>query len=168
MLPERGNRLLHARDPGLGNRPALPSLRGPSGRRGRRRRFRALIAADKDERFHRHFAELSYALKDSREPDFKGAETALTKAMDIRDRQGVPGYRFYELNRAVCRIQQDPTPDPSRPSEKKTLERILADLHRAAEEPKPAAVLAEDAVILNWLARNDLSVEAVLGEPGGR
>jgi hypothetical protein len=134
--------------------------------------FRALTGADRDQRFHRHFAELGYALKDSPTPDYKGAEAALSKAIEIRDRQKEVGFPIYELNRALCRIALDPTDNTNSPSDAGTRQSILADLKRAASTSDPAGLIKGHPTIQAWLGRNGLSTEDVLaprrpaGEPG--
>ncbi len=68
--------------------------------------FRALIASDTENRFHRHFAQLGYALKDQQERDYVEAERRLSEAIGIRGPRG--GFRIYEFARAECRIGQGP------------------------------------------------------------
>jgi hypothetical protein len=67
--------------------------------------FQALIDSDPDEEYHRYRAQLGYALKDKPNPDWKGAEAALDKAIEIR---GVwrDGWALYKYNRATCKIAQ--------------------------------------------------------------
>jgi hypothetical protein len=122
--------------------------------------FRALIDDDKEERFHRHFAQLGYALKDSSKHDYRGAEEALSKAIEIRDRNGDTGYRIYELNRALCRIALDRR-DPPQPSDPETKERILSDLRAAAIERYSKGIIARDEDIQDWLDRNNATLEDV-------
>lgn len=77
--------------------------------------FRALIHSDTDEEYHRNYGQLGYALKDSRNPQWKDAEATLTKAIQIRGHWRENGWIYYEFNRAICRIMLD-DPLQERPS----------------------------------------------------
>jgi hypothetical protein len=68
--------------------------------------FKALIASDRAGIYHENHAQLAYALKDKAMPDWAAAEQSLTRAIEVRDRQGksVSDYGAYEFNRAICRI----------------------------------------------------------------
>jgi hypothetical protein len=80
--------------------------------------FRALIAADPGDQYHRSHGSLGWALKDkpnSGAPEWQEASDELSKAITIRDRQGISGWKLYEANRAVCNIRllrQLPVGDP--------------------------------------------------------
>jgi hypothetical protein len=124
--------------------------------------FRALIAQDTNNRWHRNHGELGFALKDQDPPAWEEAERELTEAIRIRDAVGerdIPYFRFYEFNRALCRIAGDPmarsntgtTPDPLR-------EEILNDLKAAASNPDMIAVIRREPVITSWLKRNQIRV----------
>jgi len=95
--------------------------------------FHALAAADKERRFHRNYAELAWALKDRPDPNWREAEEALCKAIEMRDRLQVPGWEYYELDRAICRIAQDPAFRKGQPSEAATKAKISADLRKGAQ-----------------------------------
>jgi len=120
--------------------------------------FRALAADDKEERFHRHFAQLGYVLKDSDHKDLRAAEENLSKAIDIRNRNRESGYRIYELNRALCRIALDKR-EPPQPSDPETKERILDDLRAAAAERYPRDIIRRDATVQRWLKLNEASID---------
>ncbi len=79
--------------------------------------FYALIAADRENKYHRNHGSLGWALKDKRSPDWREAKAELTTAIAIRDKLNVTGWRLYEANRPVCNIHilrdprlGDPTP----------------------------------------------------------
>ena len=106
--------------------------------------FRALIA-DAGEQFHRNYAQLGYALKDKDPHDWGAAETALGKAIEIRDRQGEGGWLLYEFNRALSRMnlpQQFPK------------EAVLADLKAAAKDPQARNLILTDPECQAWMAQS--------------
>jgi hypothetical protein len=109
--------------------------------------FRALIASDADGKFHRNYAQLGYALKDQRQPDLAGAEAALTKAIELRDKEGAHGFRLYEFNRAVTLIRRY---DPNWPPEVRA--RIEADLSAAEASPYLAKQISADKEITAFRA----------------
>jgi hypothetical protein len=106
--------------------------------------FRALIASDTGETFHRPHAELGYALKDQAQPDWEAAEQALTRAIEIRNRVRDTGYGSYEFNRAVCRIHL-----------KRSRELILTDFTKAAGDEWVRSWTLDDQT-LEWFKQNDL------------
>jgi hypothetical protein len=67
--------------------------------------FRGLIAADTNDLYHRNHGSLGWALKDQVAPEWQQASDELTKAITIRDKLKVAGWRLYEANRALCGIQ---------------------------------------------------------------
>jgi hypothetical protein len=60
--------------------------------------FTAPIAADRDGRYHRNHAQLAYTLRDR--GGLPAATDEMSKAIQIRDDVGDPGYRIYEFVRA--------------------------------------------------------------------
>ncbi len=84
--------------------------------------FRALIAADTNDQYHRNHGSLGWALKDqsnSGVPEWQAASDELTTAIRIRDRSRISGWKLYEANRAVCNIRilnHLPVGDPKIPS----------------------------------------------------
>ncbi len=95
--------------------------------------FEALIAVDQEdneqEKYHRNFAQLGYALKDQQSPDNARAIEVFTKAIEVRDRGADKGsYLLYEFNRAICKIREN-----------KDFESIKADLNVAMLSPKTAS-----------------------------
>jgi hypothetical protein len=116
--------------------------------------FRALLASD-PERFHRNYAQLGFALKDQREPDWAEAEAILTRAIELRDEGGEQGYPYYEFNRALCRIMQDQQFLRQQPSSPETREAIVADLRVAAAGGWRRAVFT-DPTTKAWLDGNGI------------
>jgi len=127
--------------------------------------FRALIAADPNQQFHRNHAQLGYALKDQRSPDFQGALEELTTAIEIRDREAIPGWRFYEFNRAFARIMLDPDFQAQKPSAEPARSLILADLKVAATHPDMGPILNEEPMT-SWMALNNVVAERDLVQGG--
>ena len=122
--------------------------------------FRALIASDHENQFHRHFAQLAYALKDSLDPDYAEAERLLTEAIRIRADRG--GFRTYELARAECRIQQR----PSRADAAKRNAAIRADLAEVASIPSLTKNLTEPGSAFHeWMVEQGVTIEDLQREP---
>ena len=67
--------------------------------------FRALTESDAAEEHHRYWGQLGYSLKDQPDSDWKGAEAALSKAIEIRG-PWQKDWSLYEFNRALCKIAQ--------------------------------------------------------------
>ncbi len=87
--------------------------------------FKALIASDNNGRYHRNHSELSYALRRKEPPDLQGAEAAITRAIEIRDKLGKTGWKYYEFRRARYRIEQNPDFKTGAPSARSFVEQIL-------------------------------------------
>jgi hypothetical protein len=85
--------------------------------------FRALVAADTKERYHETSAQLGYALGRQSPPDFEEGRNELTKAINIRNRLGKSGWKYYEFRRAYYGVKLGLTSDE-----------ILPDLAVAAKE----------------------------------
>jgi hypothetical protein len=128
--------------------------------------FRALVNADKQSEYHRHFGELGYALKDRRTPDWAGAEHALTTAIHVRDSKGVRGYRLYEFCRAVSRVHLDPSFGTSQASSELVRERILDDLTAAMSGKASSRAVQTDDDVRSWVVRNHVDL-AQIGAPNG-
>jgi hypothetical protein len=105
------NQAEHVRSVSMSDNKALMALTIPV--------FYALIAADTDDKYHRNHGSLGWALKDKSSPDWREAKAELTKAIAIRDRLNITGWRLYEANRAVCNINilKDPRPGDPTPAE---------------------------------------------------
>jgi hypothetical protein len=113
--------------------------------------FEALIASDKDKRFHANYGQLGFALKDKRRPDYAAAEAALSTAIDIRGPAAENGWESYELNRAICRIKQDQEFLQNKPSKPDKQNAIMSDLN-IARRTYPS--LYDDPDIIKWLHLN--------------
>jgi hypothetical protein len=119
--------------------------------------FRALIACDHENRYHRNHGQLGYALKDQRKPDYRGAEEELGIAIQIRGDQGWP---YYEANRALCRIVLDAANSPS-PSSESVKSAIAADLAVAYASPLTAPWVRREKAVQDWLLRNGLAEDTI-------
>lgn len=119
--------------------------------------FEALAESNED-RFHRDFAQLGYALKDQPEPDYRAALEALDRAIDIRGTWKENGWLMYELNRAICRIQLDEDFRRGRPSSPETAELILSDLEAAAHSSFVRDAM-EDSPAKEWMEINEVRME---------
>ena len=123
--------------------------------------FRALVTADTQHNFFRHFGSLGFALKDKEPPAYAEALALLTTAIDIRGKRRTKGLLIYEWNRALCRIQLDASFAAGAASADTDKELILADLKAAAQQ-LPAHMFedADDAdasTISTWLGLNGLT-----------
>jgi hypothetical protein len=123
--------------------------------------FRALIAADANN--HLFHGQLGFALKDKRQPDYPEAEAVLTKAIEVRGPALTEGHVYYELNRAICWIEQDPEYRQGRPSTPAARDRILADLRTASGEL--LLIQPPIASIQNWMQLNGVSVSDLTAAP---
>jgi hypothetical protein len=119
--------------------------------------FRALIECDTDGRYHRNHAQLGYALKDQMKPDFAVAEAELTRAIELRGSWQDNGWLFYEFNRALCRIKGDEGFRAGQASKPDVREKILSDLHAAAQDDYIIKVLLEDPDIRKWMSQNSVT-----------
>jgi hypothetical protein len=116
--------------------------------------FEALVESDVERKFHRNFGQLGYALKDQHDPNWARAEQALSTAIRIRGPEG--GWDIYELNRALCRIMQDPDYAAKRPSAPAIKERILADLRIGWHSGVLRQMFAQDP-IRDWIRLNGVT-----------
>jgi len=67
--------------------------------------FKGLIESDGEE--HHYWGQLGYSLKDQPKHDWKGAESAFDKAIELRGPwQQQKGWVLYEFSRALCKIAQ--------------------------------------------------------------
>jgi hypothetical protein len=97
--------------------------------------FYALIAADVDNKYYRNHGSLGWALKDKRPPDWREADTELAKAIAIRSRLGITGWRLYEVGRAVCNINIFNDPQPGDPTLAEISASVDRDLKAAQDDP---------------------------------
>jgi len=128
-----------------------------------------LIKSDPKERYHRNYSELAHALRRKKPQDWEQAENALTKAIEIRDKRGVGGWRSYEFQRARCRIARDENFKNNRRSNSEVAESILSDLRSAAKDTEKWERWSDPtgtesgAVIKRWRDLNDIKEDALRG-----
>jgi hypothetical protein len=116
--------------------------------------FNALIACDTDDEYHRNHAQLGFALKDQRVPDWTRAEAELSKAIQLRGNPEEHGWRIYEFNRAACRIRLDDSFVQSKASNAENRRRILEDLQVAYKEDYLREIISDDRVVQEWMSLN--------------
>jgi hypothetical protein len=114
--------------------------------------FKALTATDSADYFHRNHAQLGIALQEQAQPDWAQSEAELTKAIGIRDRRKLRGWRSYEVRRARARIRLEATGGPPRK------ESIVSDLRAAAADERGRQRIAEDKDIQDWLANAKVDI----------
>jgi hypothetical protein len=119
--------------------------------------FLALIHSDVEAQFHRNYAQLGYALKDSRKPQWEEAEAALTRAIEIRGPWQQNGWLYYEFNRAICRIMRD-DPEQSSPSAPEIRARIIEDLKAVFSDRNFRQIVDREPEIGKWMKANDVTI----------
>lgn len=119
--------------------------------------FRALIAADPDERFHANWGQLglALALMAREREEWREAEAALTRAIEIREAGG-RGVGRYHRARARVRIELDRAGGPLKASDEAAREAIRADVDAALGE---GSDVTADPVIARWLELNGLATD---------
>ncbi|MEZ4885367.1 MAG: hypothetical protein R3E32_11615 [Chitinophagales bacterium] len=90
--------------------------------------FESLAKATQEIDSHRVYGQLGFALKDQSNPDYEGAIKNLDKAIEVRDRNKVTGFSWYEFNRAMSKIYSDIGYRKGLPSDKSLQKSIIADL----------------------------------------
>ena len=121
--------------------------------------FRALIAADTKNAYHTTRGQLGFALKDSRVPQWKEAETQLTQAIEIRGPWKERGGLIYEFNRAVCAINNDDEGfKKQQKSPSSVKEKILKDLQSAAADVDIRKIIPDESSISQWMQMNDIKM----------
>ncbi len=118
--------------------------------------FYALIAADADNKYHRSHGSLGWALKDKRSPDWREAKTELTRAIAIRDRLNITGWKLYEANRAVCNINILNDPRAGDPTQAELMASIEQDLDTARNDSHAKPMVDPESPtidhdISNWI-----------------
>ena len=110
--------------------------------------FRALIASDRQNAYHRNHAQLGYALKDLEEPQWREAFDALSEA--ISRRRG-NGYLLYEFNRAItiAELIEAGTPPPD------SVSLLDHDLNVVARSHGLWTALAGVPSVAEWIAQRD-------------
>jgi hypothetical protein len=130
--------------------------------------FQALIDSDPIGEYHRFRGQLGYSLKDQPQPDWKGAEKALSMAIDMRG-PWEKGWVLYEFNRALCRIAQCKAGDVLPNSQANVKSSIIADLRIAIKGQLLDTVLG-NPTIKSWLEAekvNPKELEKDESHPGG-
>jgi len=125
--------------------------------------FRALTRSDLDPLSHFvSFGQLGFALKDKPSPEWEAAAKELSEAIRLRDEAGVPGYRYYELARAVCRVNLDPNflENPPQVSSDEIKAKILDDLREVIDSGIEIDLDRTDK-LKNWLVVNHLTLEEI-------
>jgi len=120
--------------------------------------FRALIASDTDDVYHANHGQLGFALKDQRDPNWKEAESELTKAIELRGPWREHGWLFYEFARAVCRINLDEAFGQEKETEENTKQAILDDFKAAAHASRLEKLIEDDPAISKWMEINDIKM----------
>jgi len=127
--------------------------------------FKALIAKDDAERYHKNYGQLGFALMDKVDPDWVAAQEALTKAIQIRNAQNEQGWKQYEFFRAICKIKLDEGFMKKKASTNKAKEGILSDLRIVSESAAKELVLENDTIqyetLKTWLEINNLSTHSL-------
>jgi hypothetical protein len=116
--------------------------------------FKALINSDTDHRYHMNHGQLGFALKDKAPPDWTEAEKELTLAIQMRGAWADKGWLFYEFNRAICRIMNDPNFKQDHPSDADRKKEILEDLKASVHADALIQLLETDEVIQKWMNLN--------------
>ncbi len=120
--------------------------------------FEALIDNNAGEQFHRNHGQLGYALKDrggqdETKKDWEHAYREISKAINLRDREGEKGFLMYEFNRAMCGIKIG-----------KTFDSIARDICSAARRSSLHTKIKENDIIVNWARQNNYNLETIQEE----
>jgi hypothetical protein len=121
--------------------------------------FKGLIANDPNNIFHRNHSELSEALRRKKPPDLQGAADEITKAIEIRDKLGKKGWRFYEFHRARCRIERIPNYRGKPTADAALTDLILGDLRTVYSEidaEKWNRWCTSDSSVRQWMNINKI------------
>lgn len=119
--------------------------------------FRSLIQCDTDDEYHMNYGQLGFALKDSRTQDWKGAEAALTKAIEIRGPWQEHNWVFYEFNRATCRIMQDADYLQGKPSSSDARKRTVEDIQAPFSVEDTKMIIKTEKDIVKWMELNKVT-----------
>lgn len=119
--------------------------------------FIALVASDTEDVFHRNHAQLGYALKDQRSPDWNRAQAELSKAIQLRGIAPEAGFPLYEFNRAICAINLDENFRLSEKSAPELRSRVIQDLHIAWSQEYVRPIFPKEATLQNWMKLNDVT-----------
>lgn len=124
--------------------------------------LRGLIASDTNELYHRNHYELSMALYHKKDGDLQEAVSAISKAIEIRDKLRKTGWKFHEFHRARCLIKQIPLAARTKPSDPALVERILADLRESrTQSDKWQRWYDNDMNVQEWVATNAIDLKTL-------
>ncbi|KAA3608742.1 MAG: hypothetical protein DWQ01_11600 [Planctomycetota bacterium] len=132
--------------------------------------FEALLSSDEGKSNHEYYGQLGFAYRDSQ--DHRNLDLAmehLSRAIELRDQSQAKGYHFYELCRAMCRIELDPAWSelPRQKCEASNRTLILQDLNRALRSSRARSVIfgagpgdngrfQQSELLRDWLALNEV------------
>ena len=118
--------------------------------------FRALTDIDHRGDWHRYYAQLGYALKDTGE--IREAHAALDKAMEQWKKDtGKPVSPHYRFNLVYCEVRIDNKEhDDGRASDAATQAAVKKGLEEGSAFPVLAQAIKDDPEIQSWLDRNKL------------
>lgn len=119
--------------------------------------FEALTEVEPDN--HLPLAQLAYAVKDHRQPDWTRAARLLDRAIAARGPVDDAGFAYYEFNRALCSIRGDSAfnaqpPAPSAPELKKAVTQDLRAAKRWIASFDDMLKQPPNRVIGQWLQLN--------------
>jgi hypothetical protein len=121
--------------------------------------FRALIASDPRGHYDRNHQELSQALQRQELPNLQEAVKEITKAIEIRNKRGKPGWEFYEFLRALEQIQQDQNYKNSQGSDPALVNQIVGDLRHAFKDVERwPSWLEDDPDVEKWMTLNKIDI----------
>ena len=123
--------------------------------------FKALVASDTKDNYHKNYGELGYALKEQGSPDWAGAEQALSRAITLRGEGAESSYYGYEMNRAHCRIMQDDIFRDGKSSSDEVRVRIVEDLKVGMKDEATKVWALKTKELQKWIVLNKLDANAL-------
>lgn len=124
--------------------------------------FKALTETEHGTGWHRYYAQLGYALKDTGQ--VAAAKAALDKALQYWDEDtgGAPLSPHYAYNWAVCRIMMDNDARAlEEPTDAQTRFDIAGALKRGLQFHSLREALLDNEDVKSWLVRNHLNYESL-------
>lgn len=119
--------------------------------------LKALIASDSKERYHRNHAELSYAFRRMKPPDWDRAQDEITKAIAIREKLQLSGWKYYEFHLARCMIENNLNFKSGLASDGSFIERVLAVLREAYTDTQRWNKWAyPSSTVVKWMTTNHI------------